>query len=424
MKPALANYAKLKICVAVSGGKDSMALLHYLHAHANEYGIILSALNCDHSMRGEASVRDSLFVASWCEQNSIPLMRFVRGEAEVGEAAARRWRLDCYREALQNGADAVATAHHLNDNAETVLFNLARGGGLSAMTGITDTKFYGGRLIRPLISCTRAEIEEYIIQNNVPYVEDETNFTDVYTRNKIRLTIMPELEKAVPGAAEAIHRFSRLAAEDDGFINSVMRERGILETDCGTAFIKTCVEKPLFARAAVSAVKDFFRKKDYTLSHIEALYNLQFAETGKRFEFLGLCAYKEKNRITLSAAYKTDFKPVAFKDFKTANLCGVRVEISDVSENGCLKFDAECIPETAVVRTFETGDKFKKFGGGTKRLGDFLTDRKIPVRLRKTIPLIADGDEVLAVCGIEISDKIKVTENTRKVRYIICRMNK
>ena len=424
MKPALENYAQLKICVAVSGGKDSMALLHYLHVHASEYGIILSALNCDHSMRGAASGRDSLFVANWCEQNSVPLMRFVRGEAEGGEAAAREWRLNCYREALQNGADAVATAHHLNDNAETVLFNLARGGGLSAMAGITDTQFYGGKLIRPLIGCTRAEIDEYIRQNNIPYVEDETNFTDVYTRNKIRLNILPELEKAVPGAAEAIYRFSRLAAEDDKFINSVMRERGILETDGGTAFIKTCGEKPLFARAAVCAVKDFFRKKDYTLNHIEALYNLQFAETGKRFEFIGLCAYKEETGITLIAADKTRFEPVPYKDFKAAELCGVRVEISDAAECGCLKFDAERIPETAVIRTFETGDKFKKFGGGTKKLGDFLTDRKIPVRLRKSIPLIADGNEVLAVCGVEISDKIKVTENTRKVRYIICRLNK
>lgn len=409
-----------------------MALLHYLHAHAKEYGITLCALNCDHSIRGEASVRDSLFVKKWCVENGIPLLTFVRGKeedgnAETSEAAARAWRLECYKKALKadgewSGADVIATAHHMNDNAETVLFNLARGGGLSALTGITDTEFYGGKIIRPLVNCTRAEIDEYIKQNNVQFVDDETNFTDAYTRNKIRLNVLPELESAVHGAAEVIFRFSRLAAEDEAFINSQMQKSGILQMSGGAAFIKTCEEKPLFARAAVSAVKGFARK-DYTLTHIETLYNLQFAEAGKRFEFLGLCAFKEDGKISICNIENAAVEPVPYKHFKEGYFGGTRLKICTSAQENCLKFDADSIPETAVIRTAKMGDKFKKFGGGTKSLGDFFTDKKIPLRLRKTIPLIADGSEILAVCGVEISDKIKVTKKTRTTRYIICNLN-
>ena len=426
MKLMLEQYAQLKICVAVSGGRDSMALLHYLHINAQKYGITLSALNCDHGIRGEASARDSEFVEKWCREQGIPLKQFVRENVtDKSEASAREWRLSCYEAALKpdgkwQGSDAIATAHHAGDNAETVLFNLARGGGLSALCGIAETTLNGGNIIRPLINCTRTEIDEYIKQNNVPFVDDETNFTQDYSRNKIRLNVLPELEKAVHGAEGGIYRFSRIAAEDEQFIFSEMQRRQILQTRGGTAFIKHCDIKPLFARAAVSAIRDFFAKKDYTLTHVESLYNLQFAEVGKRFEFLSLTAYKEEGQIAICPTAERETAEAPFATFTSGNVGGIRLEISTVpTDKSCLKFDAEAVPETAVIRTAKAGDKFKKFGGGTKSLGDFFTDKKIPVRLRKTIPLIADGNEILAVCGVEISDKIKVTPSTKQVAFIV-----
>ena len=196
MKVNLAPYAGKKVCVAVSGGKDSMALLHYIEMHGKEFGITLSALNCDHGIRGEASERDSAFVAAYCGGNCIKLHLF---KAENGqfksENDARTWRQACYNSVLADGgADLIATAHHMNDNAETVLFNLARGTALSGMTGITDLPASG--LIRPLIGCSRKEIDEYIEENDIPFVTDESNFTDDYTRNKIRHNVLPALEEA------------------------------------------------------------------------------------------------------------------------------------------------------------------------------------------------------------------------------------
>ena len=182
MNISLEKYSGLKICVAVSGGRDSMALLHYLHAHAAKYAITLTALNCDHGMRSETSARDSAFVADYCQKHGIPLSRYVAAKKLKDEGDARSWRFfECYLKEAQN-CDCVATAHHLNDNAETVLFNLARGSALAGMEGITDEDFgvLAGKpfkLIRPLIACTRAEIDEYI-------AEFEENGVDNITLDK------------------------------------------------------------------------------------------------------------------------------------------------------------------------------------------------------------------------------------------------
>lgn len=433
MKLELAAYKGKKICVAVSGGRDSMALLHYLNAHKEEYGITLTALNCDHEMR-KNSASDSEFVRIWCCENGIGLLRFTAGGLALKtEAEAREWRRSCYFKAAKE-ADFIATAHHLNDNAETVLFNLARGSALAGVTGITDAVISNGEgdklnLIRPLIACTREEINAYTTENKVPFVDDETNFSDEYTRNYIRNNVLTALETAVPDAAKAIFRFSRLAAEDEEFFNAEIARRGLLSFDGSTVIIKNC-EKPLFSRAVVAVIKDFFRKMDYTSAQVDVLYKLQSAGNGKKFEFLGLTAYKEEGGISIKKSAELGV-PLAVSVFDY--ICGKSSiyggQLLKIAEDGgnetcyndkkVLRFDYDAVPQTAVVRFMENGDKFTKFGGGTKSLGDYFTNGKIPVRLRKSIPLIVDGSDVLAVCGVEISDKIKVTDATRKVGLII-----
>ncbi len=445
MKPELAAYRGKKICVAVSGGRDSMALLHCLNACKEELGIYLTALNCDHMMR-ESSAGDSAFVKAKCEEWGVPLICFkAEGLNLKTEAEARDWRRNCYFFAakgvdgsgkkLTSGADFVATAHHLDDNAETVLFNLARGSALSGVEGITDSVITNEEgdelnLIHPIISCTREEINAYIAENGIPYVDDETNFSDAYTRNYIRNNVLLSLEKAIPGAAKAIYRFSRIAAEDEEFFRAEIERRGILKFEGDAAVILKC-EKPLFSRAAVAAVKGFFKKIDYTSAQVDALYKLCSAENGKKFEFLGLTAYREERGISIKKdEAEKAVESIRFSDYVCGNssIYGGQFlkfteesgENDDFKDKKILKFDLAAIPETAVIRFAESGDKFTKFGGGTKSLGDFFTDKKIPVRLRKTIPLIADGKEVYAVCGVEISDKIKVTDKTLHVGYIIC----
>ncbi|MDE5667503.1 MAG: tRNA lysidine(34) synthetase TilS, partial [Clostridia bacterium] len=285
------------------------------------------------------------------------------------------------------------------------------------------------KLIRPLIACSRREIDEYVAENAVPYVADKTNFSDAYTRNYIRINVLPALEKAVPGAAEAIFRFSRLAEEDEEFFREEINRRGIVIIDGEVVFIKHS-EKPLFTRAAVEAVKNVFNKKDYTSAQIETLYDLLFCENGKRFEFLGLTAYKEDGGISVTETPKDGVEiEVSFYAYLRGNSSIYGGQFLKFTENAdgeapfdgkkVLRFDLDRVPEEAVLRFMRSGDKFTKFGGGTKKLGDYFTDRKVPQRKRKSIPLIAVGNEVLAVCGVEISEKIKVTDKTEQVCYSV-----
>ncbi len=441
MKVCLAKYSGLRICVAVSGGKDSMALLHYIYSRGGDFGIKLSALNCEHGIRGESSSRDSAFVSAWCKERGIPLLSFSENCPSLAkkrgisvETAAREWRHNCYFAATSEGfsdgwegADAVATAHHMNDNAETVLFNLARGSSVAGVCGISDCEMSvreeSGikkvKLIRPLIACTRGEIDEYIETNDIPFVEDESNFRDEYTRNRIRLNVIPELERAVPSAVEAIYRFSRLAAVDEEYF--AKKADGLIEKDrYGDVTIKYCGDYPVFSRAAVKVIKDIFMRKDYTFEIIERIFALQCAANGDKFEFLGLTAYKEEAGVAVSAWKGEETVPIPF-GYGNVNLCGLSFAITErkpATDERVLKFDCSLIPDGAVLRTRRIGDRIKKFGGGTKSLGDFFTDKKIPLRLRDRLPVVASDSEILAVCGLEISENIKVTDKTETVGYI------
>ncbi len=428
-----------------------MALLHYLLSHGSEYGITVCAVNFDHKMRGEESAADSAFAASYCRERGVPLDFYEwNDDVPKTETSARSWRLECYKKTVVphilqdgsawSGADAVATAHHLDDNAETVLFNLARGSGLSGLKGITDGDFIAAdgrkcRLIRPLIGCSRAEIDEYVTANKIPFTDDKTNFSDCYTRNKLRLNVLPELERAVSGAAKAIYRFSRIAAEDEEFFRNMLTERDmVIEKSYGYK-IPICHEKPLFKRA-VLLVLNGLKLKDYTFERLENMYDLQFAAIGKKFEFSGCVALKEEDGISI---FRPNFRETAvhesaeadFHDyvgFNRTDFCGVPLAVetddptcSNTFSNGekILRFDLGKIPPTAKIRFMRAGDKFTKFGGGTKNLGSYFSDLKISARVRAGVPVIADGREILIVCGVEISEKVRTDDRTGSVAYII-----
>ena len=419
-----------------------MALLHYLLAHAEEYNITVCAVNFDHGIRGESSVHDSAFVAAYCKDRGVPLIFYKwTSDGAKTETAAHFWRFMKYTQAVQpqtlpngekwDGADAVATAHHLNDNAETVLFNLARGSGLAGLTGITDEEYSAivskpFKIIRPLIACPRAEIEEYVAQNDIPYVDDETNFTDDYTRNKIRRNVLPALESAVPGAAGAIYRFSRIAAEDEEYFREIIERQGLIKrTEFGFE-IANCPQKSIFKRAVLQCLSEY-GVRDYTFGHLETLYALQFAGRGKKFEFCGCTAFNEGNKIALCnpPLLKMQEEDSSFFDYfnfaASPVFWGQPLYIGvaesepklNISCPKTLKFDFDKIPPTAVIRFMRAGDRFTKFGGGTKNLGSYFTDLKIPARIRAHIPVVADGNDILLICGVEISQKVKTDANTQ-----------
>ncbi len=211
-----------RLLCAVSGGADSMCLLHLLHTG----GYDVTAAHFEHGIRGTESLRDANFVEAWCAGHGIP---FVLGHgdapkhaAEKGlslEEAARELRYTFLLQAAEKlGAAHILTAHTLDDNAETLLFNLTRGSGTAGLCGIPARR---DLLLRPLLHVSRAEIEEYLKKNGVPHVEDSSNGSDDYTRNLIRHRVVPLLRQINPRFADAAARMARLARQDEDCLSAL-----------------------------------------------------------------------------------------------------------------------------------------------------------------------------------------------------------
>ncbi len=433
----LKKYQGKRICVAVSGGEDSVALLHYLNALKTEYGYGLLAVHCEHGIRGEESLEDMRFVEALCKEWGLPLYIFqedcparAKRDKESLETAARNFRYECFSRLVREGkAYVIATAHHKNDEAETVLFRLARGtslGGMSAM------KVESGYLLRPFLSWTKEDITAYVQENGLAHREDKTNLELDATRNKIRLEILPKLEESIPGAIGNIARFSTLAGEDDELLCELARE--LLEETEEEHFVRFCDKKPLFTRAVLIALKGLGLHKDYTSAHLDSVFYLQQSGKGATLDLPNyIRAEKQADGIYLYHKKAEEVYPPLGeeKSFSLEGFDGGRYEVIVSNEPlsdsegwwKTLRFDKEKLPENAVFRFRKEGDKIKAFSGDTKTLKKLFNERKVPVRERGYLPLIAEKDEatVYAVCGVEISEKIKVDEGTKEVLYISIR---
>lgn len=412
-----------RVAVALSGGEDSMALLHYLKANAERLGITLSAVNVEHGIRGIPSLIDTAFVKDYCEKEKIPCEFFAVNALEYSkeygigtEESARILRYECFVKFIESGkVDKIAVAHHLSDNAETILLNLLRG---SSPSGTAGMKNSGDYIVRPMLSVKKEEILSYVKANKIPFVTDETNLIADNKRNFLRLNVIPEIKKIFPAFESGLQRFADLCREDEECLQKLAQDLITEENDgVGIRIEKT---KAIFNRAVVKAFVTLGLKKDYTKKNVDAVYALTDAENGKGAELpKNLKAVKEYDKIIIYKEEKPEQKeiPFALGEFKVG---GGILKISRSYERkpdyqSGLYFDLEKIPENAVIRFRREGDTFNRFGGKKKKLGDYLTDKKVPLRLRDALPVIASGNEVLILGQIEISDDIKVDKTTEIV---------
>ncbi len=425
-----------RICVAVSGGSDSVALLHELKEYEHSRGYRLSAVHCEHGIRGEESVADMRFVQALCQRLEVPVYLFredcikrAKKNKESLETAARSFRYDSFETLLrENKADFIATAHHQNDEAETVLFRLARGASLAGMSAMKEKN---GAFLRPFLFRSKRQILDYLQKKGISYREDSTNLQTDATRNKLRLEILPKLEEAIPGATGNIARFAQLAAEDDGLLYEL--SKGLLTAEEKGFTVAFSAQKSLFTRACLTAMKALALEKDYTAAHLEALFDLQRLERGARLHLpKDIRAERAEKGVRLYVYAKSELPPLpSEKIFSAEGFDGGRYEVKissepfEVVETGWkdLRLDVEKLPKGAVFRFRKEGDYITCFGGGTKSLKKLFNERKIPVEERGYLPLIAEekGGRVYAVCGVEISEQVKVDEATKAVFYILLR---
>lgn len=425
----LHGFSGKRICVAISGGADSVALLHYLKTVEKEHGYTLCAVHCEHGIRGEESVEDMRFVQAFCARLGVTLYTFAedcparaKRDKESLETTARNFRRESFSSLILDGkADVIATAHHTGDEAETVLFRIARGSSLTGVGGIAEQSGY---IIRPFLYRTKEEILEYAEKNGLDYREDKTNADTRYARNKIRHEVLPKLEETVGGATENIARFARLATEDDALLYEYAN--GLVTQTDGEYLVAFCERKPLFRRACLTALKGLGVNRDYTALHLEQAFALQALQRGAKLDFpQGVQAEKTENGVAfrkkIEQIYPEKKAEKAFGEYFDGGAYIVRVSEICPKNKEFLRVDRDKIPQTAVFRFRKEGDSLDRFGGGRKSLKKFFNEKKLPVKEREYLPLIAEKEsgEVYAVCGVEISERVKITDETKRVLYIV-----
>ncbi len=415
------------IGVACSGGVDSICLLHYLNSIKNELDCEIVAVNVDHGIRANSAL-DTEFVMQFCKNHGIRAYKF-KGEAvkvskEEGltlEQAARKVRYGVFETLISRGlADKIALAHHMQDQAETVLLNILRGAGLNGARGMEPMR--DGIYIRPFLATPKEEIMAYMDENGLEYVEDETNKDNTFSRNYIRNIVMPTLRKKFKGVDRNIVNFASICATDDQYIQNQI-DFGTLIVDSDTVKIPLTYfyqNQSIINRVLMYAFSKF-SQQDIESKHIKMVR--QFALEANNGNIISLPnkikVCKDYDYITIGNIKKKDLGEVYnFKTGKThVEGYGV-IRVVNSKKMPTLKahqhmVDADNIPVEAVWRFRQEGDMFAPLGlNGSKKLKDYFIDKKIPQRMRDSIPVLAVDNKILAVADIEIADEIKITDAT------------
>lgn len=419
------------VLCAVSGGADSVCLLNVMCTLKTEYNLSIFVVNVNHLIRGEEAQRDSDFVKSLCSQMGIECfyreydVKKIAKELRLGEEeCGRQLRYKCFDEiANKLGGAKIATAHNLNDNAETVLFRIIRG---SSARGLSGIKHQRDNIIRPLLDVPRCEIETYLTKNNIFWCEDSTNKHDVYSRNKIRINVMPELEKISNGAQEKIVSAAQLICEDDEYLNLITRQalKGFFIH--GELFYEKVKELHISIKRRIAAmVLMEWGAQEITKEKTDRFLLLFDAENGKRFDInTRFYAEKSYDRIICRKRCKhqelfgtldieknvSDDKWVLTAEYKEEN--------PKRKSNNVAIFDAEKLILPLAVRYRKDGDRISPKGmKGTKKVSDVLTDAKIERSRRDFIPIVEKDNEIIYIGGVRQSSLYAPDKNTKK--YLI-----
>ena len=420
-----------KIGIAVSGGMDSMALLHWFFINKSRLDVSITAINIDHNIRA-SSYKDSDFVKDYCKKSNIDCLFYKldlkenKSENNL-ENAARLGRYEIFHNLIQKkDFDYIATAHHAADNAETVLMHLFRGSGLKGACGISLKTQEG--IIRPLLYTEKQDIEKYIIDNNIPYVTDETNLQTDFDRNYVRLEIMPKIKSRFSYAVNNINSFSKTAKEDNEYIEHNVPN--LQKNKNNEVFIPTEhfeYSNSIINREIFCALKLLGINHDIEAMHIELIKSLIKKPSGTNIDIKGgIIAVKDYKGITLTTKKANDYTdfnvpfilgkiklPNGLLEAELTNNCG---DINFLKNSQDLYIDADNLPNNCCIRYRQSGDFINKLGeGGKVSLKDYFIDKKILARKRNTVPVLAKNNQIYAIIGITVSQDVRVTNDTIKI---------
>ena len=430
------------LVVGLSGGADSVCLISVLSVIARDYieeighEIHITAVHVNHGIRGEEAQRDEAFAKRIAESMGIELVCFnleipkmAKQEGISQESAGRIARYRCFRQvAADRGMTdyRIAVAHHMDDQAETVLMHIIRGSGMAGLNGM---RAVSGDIIRPLLCVTREEILSYLKDNGLSYVTDSTNLDNEYTRNMVRNCLIPSMEKLNPQLKTALNNLAKDSSECWDYVQRQVDEAamGYLVKGDGIARIRfdipECYEtgcEPVILRELIKRAYCHVHGDIVNLyrCHIDAVCGLKDCNTGKRVNLPGQSVeipLKDSNHgcVELPEGVYGGFATVKWRVLD-------KKEFGNFENNDYTKyFDYDIIKNNPVFRFRKTGDRCRidKYGH-EKRLKQELIDRKIPVSMRDTVLLLASDQKVYWAVGVRRFEEFYVTDKTDRILEI------
>lgn len=452
VKDTLERYSMLKkgarVLLCVSGGGDSVAMLSVFNFLKKGLGLKLFIAHLNHALRGRDSDKDEEYVRRLSRRYKVPIVSarediksLARVNRESLEQAARKARYNFFLNvARRSDIDIIATAHNRDDQAETVLMRLLRGTGLKGLRGISPVrKLNGFLLIRPLIETSRKEVEAYLKRKKIKPRLDTTNLKPKFFRNKLRLKLLPFLEKEYsPGIKDLLSNLADLLDEDYNYLNLQQEEafkRLAKVKNEAISFSLAAFKREhlsiqrALARKAIELLKGGLESIEYR--HWQELESLAYERVFGSIVHLPGAVEAIKTKTTLSFRKKSpkglnkrELKPVAVNIPGVTNFGKKTIRAEIVKRpryvNGHSKteeyLDAEKITLPLILRLRRPGDRMMPLGmKGYKKIKDIFIDEKVPRRRRNNIPLVASAnDEILWLCGIKMSDRCKISSQTRK----------
>lgn len=418
------------ILLAVSGGKDSMALAYLLKTT----GLSFEITHCNFQLREEASDLDEEFVRNWCSENHIKghfirfdTLREMENEKTGVQETARKLRYEWFETLRQeHNFHAIATAHHANDNAETLLMNLCKGTGLRGLHGILPRS---GQVIRPLLWATSEMIGEFVAQHNIRFREDLSNNTTKYKRNAVRHQIIPAIESVFPKAIVQISEsIARFADAEALYRQAVTREKNdLLEQRNNDIFIP--IRKLLRKTGYKSICFEIFSEWGFSAAQIPEILKLLQSESGHyvQNEMYRVIRNRDFLIITTSMPEKSNCILIESAPFKTkTNTFGLEAVTNIAPDSffnkdpkiACINGDALQFP--LILRRWKNGDYFYPIGMGMKKkkISKYLTDNKVPLHEKEQCWVLESDKRIVWLIGYRLDERFKIKKETQNTLQI------
>ena len=414
------------VLVGVSGGADSIALLTILV----ELGYSCIAAHCNFHLRGEESLRDERFTKEYVEKLQIPFVKIdfeteqYAAENHLSiEMAARELRYRWFEEQRVHwGAQAIAVAHHRDDNVETLLMNLIRGTGIRGLSGIQPKN---GFVVRPMLAVSREEIQNWFAKRNLSYVTDSTNLSDAYTRNFIRLRILPLLEEVNPSVKKAIARTSEhLAATEVIYLQVIEEARKEVFDSENRLSIAALMKYP----APNAVLYELLKVYGFSRSVVEDIYSSLTKESGKVFFSSSFWLIKDRDYLLFSPLVKEEIQEYILNGDEKEWIGPIELSFESVvittdfqirKEKNIAYFDADKLTFPLTLRKWQEGDWFIPFGmKGRKKLSDYFSDRKFSRLEKEQTWLLCSGDTIIWIVGERSDNRFCLDKMTKRALVV------